>query len=106
MAGMSPDIFDAVANPIRRELLSQLREGPKPVKALAAGFDRGRPTISEHLRLLREVGLVREEPKGRERIYHLVPEPLHQIEEWLADYREFWRTRLDNLQTLMDRESP
>jgi DNA-binding transcriptional ArsR family regulator len=103
---MNPDVFDAIANPIRRELLAQLRESPKPVRLLAAGFDRGRPTISEHLRLLKEVGLVREEPRGRERIYHLEAGPLREIEAWLDAYRTFWQDRLANLGSLMDKEQP
>ena len=86
---MTADVFDALANPIRRELLALLRTGPKPVNVLAARFQRGRPAISEHLKVLREAGLVFEEPRGRERYYHLDAEPLRVVADWLATYERF-----------------
>jgi DNA-binding transcriptional ArsR family regulator len=101
---MTTDVFGAIANPIRRELLGALRGGPQPVNVLAARFDRGRPAISEHLAVLREAGLVVEEPRGRERYYHLRPEALRTVREWLAPYEEFWASRLSNLTTLLDEE--
>ncbi len=103
---MSPDVFDAIGNPIRRDLLALLRAGPKPVNVLAAHFDRGRPAISEHLRVLREVGLVREEPRGRERYYHLDAAPLRDVEAWLREYQTFWATKPTDLSTLLDGETP
>lgn len=103
---MHPDVFDALANPIRRDLLDLLRGGPKPVKLLASGFARGRPAISEHLKVLREAGLVREEPRGRENYYHLDAGPLRAASEWLAVYETFWRARLSNLSTLLDEDLP
>lgn len=84
----------------------QLRYGPKPVKTLASGFSRGRPAISEHLKVLREAGLVREEPRGRENYYHLDAAPLRAATEWLAAYEIFWRSRLANLAELLDEEAP
>lgn len=102
---MHTDVFDALANPIRRELLSQLRGGPLPVKALAAHFPRGRPAISEHLSVLRQAGLVREESRGRENYYHLQAAPLRALRDWLADYAEFWDERLDQLERVLDQES-
>lgn len=103
---MSPDVFDALANPIRRELLDRLRAGPTPVKALAAGFPRGRPAISEHLKVLRDAGLVREEPRGRQNFYHLDARPLREASVWLATYEAFWRTHLDRLADLLNEEDP
>lgn len=99
------DIFAAVANPVRRELLMQLRKGPRGVTALASGFDLGRPAVSEHLQVLRKAGLVREEPRGRERYYHLDPRPLRELETWLASFSRYWNERLDALETLLDEES-
>jgi DNA-binding transcriptional ArsR family regulator len=103
---MSPDVFDALANPIRRELLAELRGGPKPVNALAARFDRGRPAISEHLAVLRAAGLVRHESRGRERWYHLDARPLRDVERWIEAYRQFWDERLTGLSDLLDEENP
>jgi DNA-binding transcriptional ArsR family regulator len=103
---MTTDVFGALANPIRRDLLALLRTGPKPVKALASHFDRGRPAISEHLAVLRDVGLVVEEPRGRENLYHLRAAPLREVGEWLAAYEVFWKQKLVDLETLLDREEP
>jgi DNA-binding transcriptional ArsR family regulator len=98
------DVFDALANPIRREILSQLKTGPKPVNQLAAPFDRGRPAISEHLKVLRDAGLVTDEVRGRERYYHLRAAPLEEAAAWLADYERFWRCKLDDLSTFLEGE--
>lgn len=93
----SVDVFSALANPIRRELLLRLRKGPAPVNDLARGFDVGRPAVSEHLQVLRAARLVREEPRGRERYYHLDPRPLADVETWLAAFTRYWDARLDAL---------
>lgn len=90
---MTDDVFSALANPTRRELLTLLRESPQPVKALAARFDLGRPAISEHLKVLRDAGLVVEEARGRERHYHLDASPLEHMIRWLAPYEALWRDR-------------
>src|SRR5215813_9386762 len=59
------DVFSALANPVRRELLVRLRQGPRAVNDLAQGFEIGRPAVSEHLQVLRKARLIREEPRGR-----------------------------------------
>ena len=98
------DVFAALANPVRRALLLQLREGPRPVKELARGFELGRPAISEHLAVLRKARLVREEPRGRERYYHLDPRPLAEVQEWMAAFTHYWNERLDALDALLAKE--
>jgi DNA-binding transcriptional ArsR family regulator len=103
---MPPDVFGALANPIRRDLLGLLREGPKPVKVLAAGFEVGRPAISEHLKVLVDAGLVTEEPRGRERYYHLQAAPLREVGAWLGAYERFWKSKLHDLSTLLDDTLP
>lgn len=101
---MNADVFEALANPIRRDLLSLLRAGPQPVKALAAHFTRGRPTISNHLAVLKGAGLVREVVLGREHHYHLNAEPLRQASAWLAEYERFWASKMDNLEDLLNEQ--
>jgi DNA-binding transcriptional ArsR family regulator len=98
------DVFAALANPVRRELLLQLRKGPRAVNALAQHFAVGRPAISEHLQVLRRARLVREEPRGRERYYHLDPRPLDQVERWLDGFTRFAQQRLLDLEELLDEE--
>lgn len=99
------DVFAALANPTRREVLRMLREdGPHPVNRLAERFDMRRPSFSEHLRLLKDVGLVSERRAGRERIYSLRAEPLRELSSWLAPYETFWQSRLSNLSDFLDGE--
>jgi DNA-binding transcriptional ArsR family regulator len=104
MALADVDVFAALANPARRQILAALREGPRPVTELSRGFAIGRPAVSEHLQVLRRAGLVREEPRGRERYYHLDPRPLGEIEEWLDTFTHYWKARMKSLEALLDRE--
>ena len=98
------DVFTALANPIRRDLLVRLRKGPCAVNDLAKGFDVGRPAISEHLQVLRAARLVREEQRGRERHYHLDPRPLEGVEKWLSSFTRYWNERLDDLDALLAKQ--
>jgi DNA-binding transcriptional ArsR family regulator len=100
----SVDVFAALANPVRREILVQLQQGPRNVSDLAAQFTLGRPAVSEHLQVLRKAALVREEPRGRERFYHLDPRPLSEVESWVQSFERFWRGRLDDLERVLDEE--
>lgn len=104
MSAPEIDVFTALANPVRREILLQLRKGPRAVNALAERFQVGRPAVSEHLQVLRRARLVREEPRGRERYYHLDPRPLDQLERWLDGFTRFAKQRLLDLEELLDEE--
>lgn len=98
------DVFAALANPARRQILAALRKGPRPVTELSRGFEIGRPAVSEHLQVLRRAGLVREEPRGRERYYHLDPRPLGEVEAWLDTFTTYWKERMRALEKLLDQE--
>jgi DNA-binding transcriptional ArsR family regulator len=104
------DVFGALANPVRRRLLEALRDGPRAVNDLVAQFALSRPAVSEHLAVLRGAGLVREEPRGRHRYYHLEPVRLAEIDEWLHPFERFWRARMaalsDVVTDLETREKP
>jgi DNA-binding transcriptional ArsR family regulator len=95
------DVFSALANPVRREILVRLRRGPCIASELAQGFEIGRPAVSEHLQVLRRARLVREEPRGRERYYHLDPRPLSEVEAWLEAFDKYWKQRLKALDALL-----
>lgn len=99
------DVFSALANPARRQILAALRAGPKAVTELAQGFSIGRPAVSEHLQVLRRAALVREEPRGRERYYHLDPRPLGEIESWLGTFTYYWNERMRALEVLLNKEN-
>jgi DNA-binding transcriptional ArsR family regulator len=100
------DVFTAIANPARREVLRLLRDGgPHPVAELAQRFDMTRPSLSEHLRLLKDAGLVTERRDGRRRLYSLRAEPLRELAGWLAPYERFWGERLRDLATFLDEDT-
>ncbi|HTJ66346.1 MAG TPA: metalloregulator ArsR/SmtB family transcription factor [Actinospica sp.] len=102
---MSTDVFGALANPVRRRLLESLREGPRSTGDLAGMFELGRPAVSEHLAVLRGAGLVREEPRGRHRFYHLEAAPLAEVDTWLHPFERYWNQRLRALSDLLDEET-
>jgi DNA-binding transcriptional ArsR family regulator len=87
-------IFLALANPVRRELLEILTRQQLSAGELCDRFELSRPAVAEHLRVLREAGLVADEPQGRHRIYRLTAEPLAELGEWLHPFEKFWRGRL------------
>lgn len=91
-------IFGVLAEPNRRRIVGLLLQRPRPVGELVDGVGLSQPATSKHLRVLREAGLVRVRAQGRRRVYHLRPEPLRAIEEWLAPYRRLWAGSLDRLE--------
>lgn len=91
------DVFGAIANPTRREILDLLREGPRAAGEIASEFHLNRPAISEHLQVLRLAGLVSEEAQGRQRIYSLTPASLAEVEAWLHPFERYWRDRMSAL---------
>jgi DNA-binding transcriptional ArsR family regulator len=99
-----PGVFTALASPVRREILSLLLAGPQPVNGLAEHFEMARPSVSEHLRVLLDAGLVDQTRSGRQRLYELRPEPLAQLRDWLHPYERFWRSKLRTLHELLDEE--
>jgi DNA-binding transcriptional ArsR family regulator len=91
------DVFNAVAEPHRREILDTLIEGEKAVGAIVTDLSLSQPQVSKHLRVLSEVGLVRSRADGRRRLYSLEPARLRPFHEWLAKYEQAWNERLDRL---------
>jgi len=81
------DVFQAIADPTRRRILELLAESERPVKELAAPFRMSQPAISQHLRVLRDAGLVRERRDGRHRKYRLDAEPLRDVADWAGRYQ-------------------
>ena len=96
--------FQALADPTRRAVLDLLRHGSQPAGQIAASFSVSRPAISKHLRLLRRAHLVHERREGRHRFYHLNPEPLKAVDNWLESYRGFWSANLASLKLFVEAE--
>ena len=99
---MPGQVFRAVADPTRRGLLDLLRQGERSVTDLMGPFVITQPAMSQHLRVLREAGLVRHRRQGRQRIYSVDAEPLHEVFDWVARYETFWRRRLQALAEYLD----
>ncbi len=99
----SSDVFHAIADKSRRGLLDALREGEQPVGALVAESGISYSAVSQHLRVLLEVGLVTRRVCGAKRFYRLEPYPLQEVYEWAAQYDHFWRSRLNGLRQYLDR---
>ena len=99
------DVFTAIAHPVRRRLLDMLATDEQSVKDLAEPFALSRPAISQHLRILLDVGLVSESRKGRERRYQLHAERLAEVRQWLRRYERFWQKRLEALGTYLEEEA-
>lgn len=97
-------LFAALANPTRRELLRLLLDGAQPVQELASHFAMRRPSVSEHLKVLRDAGLVSERKRGRQRLYQLEAEPLSEVHAWLTPYERFWREKMADLRDLLDED--
>jgi DNA-binding transcriptional ArsR family regulator len=96
------DVFVALADPTRRQIIDLLSEGDKAVHELTATFAVTRPAISQHLRVLREAKLVHEHRVGRERHYQLRVAALREVSDWIARYDRFWDERLRALGRKLD----
>lgn len=104
MSAVKHDVFQAIADPTRREVLRLLSEKAMPISVLTSHFPMSRTAIAKHLRILSEAELVRGEKIGREKIYRLQPEPLEELQEWLAYYEQFWTNKLSKLKYLVEDE--
>jgi DNA-binding transcriptional ArsR family regulator len=95
-------IFDVLAEPHRRQILELLRAGERPAGELVERLGIAQPTVSKHLKLLREYGLVSVRQDAQRRVYRLSAEPLRELETWLAPYRVLWADRLSALSRHLD----
>jgi DNA-binding transcriptional ArsR family regulator len=90
--------FELLAEPNRRRILDRLRDGELPVGELVDRLSMSQPAVSKHLRVLRDAGLVDVRVDAQRRLYRLRPEPLREVDVWIAPYRRLWEDRLDRLE--------
>ena len=102
---MPLDSFAVLAEPTRRRILDRLRGAESSVGDLVGALAVSQPTVSKHLRVLRDAGLVTCRVAAQQRIYRVEPAPLRALDDWLAPYRRFWTDRLDALEQHLDDES-
>jgi DNA-binding transcriptional ArsR family regulator len=96
-AATTSDVFNAIAEPQRRQILVLLRAGERPVTELAQELGMAQPGASKHLRVLREVGLVRDRKAGKQRLYGLDARGLRPVHEWTGGFERFWNESFDRL---------
>ena len=96
-ASATADVFNAIAEGRRRDILDVLIGGEQPVGAIVTTLSLSQPQVSKHLRVLSDVGLVRSRADGRRRLYSLDPERLQPMREWLAKYEQAWNERMDRM---------
>ncbi|KQW82494.1 ArsR/SmtB family transcription factor [Brevundimonas sp. Root1279] len=98
--------LQALAEPHRMAILSMLADGERPAGDFVDALPIAQPTVSKHLSVLREAGLVTVRKDAQRRLYSLNPAPLAELDAWLAGYRRFWTDRLDALEAHLDKEFP
>ena len=96
-AATTSDVFNAIAEPQRRDILLLLRAGERPVNELAQELGMSQPGASKHLRVLREVGLVRDRKAGKQRLYGLDARELRAVHEWTGGFEGFWNESFHRL---------
>ncbi len=100
------DVFQAIADPTRRAILLLVAAQSLTAGAIATNFDTARPTVSRHLQILTECELLRQEQNGREIYYHLNPEKMKELADFLEPFRQFWDQRFDKLEQVMKSYKP
>jgi len=93
-AATTSDAFNAVAEPRRREILNYLALQERPVAEIVARLSLPQPSVSKHLRVLRDVGLVHLRREGRRKLYRLNADPIRPLHEWTSTFERFWRNQL------------
>jgi len=96
------DVFQAISDPIRREIILLVSENNLTLNGVAENFRISRPAISKHIRILEECGLVKINQQGRERICKINAEPLNEVYDWLAYFDKFWDKKLNSLKNIME----
>jgi len=102
-AHFQEDVYRAIADPTRRAMLLMLTQSDRSVQELAGPFEMSQPAISQHLKVLRDAGLVTVQRSGRQRLYRVDPTPLKEVYNWLGHFEQFWEKKLDALGNYLDR---
>ena len=99
-------VFDIIAEPNRRAILNLLVASQQSVGEIERQLRMAQPTVSKHLRVLREAGFVESTVDAQRRLYRLKPEPFQELDAWLARFRRFWSEHVDALERHLDRMDP
>lgn len=99
---MRRDVFQAIADPTRREIIHLISHQPLNLNSVAEKFDVSRPAISKHIKILTECGLVVIKQQGRERYCEAKLDKLNEVSDWVEQYRKFWASKLDALELYLN----
>jgi DNA-binding transcriptional ArsR family regulator len=99
---MRRDVFQAIADPTRREIISMIAKHSLNLNSIAEKFDVSRPAISKHIKILTECGLIVIKQQGRERYCEAKLQKLNQVSDWVEQYRQFWEQKLDALEVYLE----
>jgi len=102
---MRRDVFQAIADPTRREIINMVARQSLNLNAVAENFDISRPAISKHIKILTECGLITIKQQGRERYCEAQLKKLNEVSEWIEQYRVFWTSKLDALEHFLATET-
>jgi len=103
---MRRDVFQAIADPTRREILVLLALQAMTPSAIAEHFDSSRQAISKHIKILTECQLLKQEQTGREIHYHFNPEKMKEVDIWMEQFRKQWNSRFEQLDELLQTKKP
>ncbi len=104
---MRRDVFQAIADPTRREILDRIAHQPLNLNSVAEQFEISRPAISKHIKILSECGLIVIRQQGRERFCEARLQKLNEVSKWIEQYRVFWSSKLDALESFLNKpETP
>lgn len=99
------DVFQAIADPTRREIINLLAHKSLNLNAISEHFNTSRPTISQHIKFLQDCGLITINKQGRERHCELKPEKLREADAWISHYRTLWTKKFTSLKNFIDNEN-
>ncbi len=98
---MRRDVFQAIADPHRRDILALLARRPLPLNGIAGHFPISRPAVSKHVKILVECGLIEIRRRGRERVCEVQPQKLNEVSAWIEQYQQLWEQRFDRLDEVL-----
>ncbi|SMD32878.1 DNA-binding transcriptional regulator, ArsR family [Reichenbachiella faecimaris] len=99
---MRRDVFQAIADPTRRDIISLIAHQSLNLNSIAEKFEMSRPAISQHIKVLKECGIVIVNQEGRERYCEVQPRKLKELDDWLEPFRQIWESRFDKLDNLLE----
>ena len=100
---MRRDVFQAIADPTRREIINLIAHRSLNLNSVAENFDVSRPAISKHIKILTECGLITIKQEGRERYCEAKLDKLHEVSDWVGQYKKFWNEKLDALEIYLNK---